>query len=75
MFDFIEFYESLEFINEVLNNKNRYILFEVTENTLEALDKKCQQIMSFQQVNWKPLVTKKMNSVNVYVRIYYINKY
>ena len=69
MFDFVELYENPEFVNEVLNNKDKYLIFEISENTPESLEKKCRQIMSLQSVQWKPLAIKKMNFVNVYMKI------
>lgn len=75
MFDFVELFESSDFVNEVLNNKDKYLTFEISENTPELLEIKCKQIMSRQAVEWKPLAIKKMNFVNVYMKIYYITKY
>lgn len=75
MFDFVELYENLEFVNEVLNNKDKYLTFEISENTPESLEIKCKQIMSRQAVEWKPLAIKKMDFVNVYTKLYYITKY
>ena len=75
MFDFVELFESSDFVNEVLNNKDKYLTFEISENTPELLEIKCKQIMSHQSVQWKPLAIKKMNFVNIYMKIYYITKY
>ena len=75
MFDFVELFESSDFVNEVLNNKDKYLTFEISENTPELLEIKCKQIMSRQAMEWKPLAIKKMNFVNVYMKIYYITKY
>ena len=75
MFDFVDLFESSDFVNEVLNNKDKYLTFEISENTPELLEIKCEQIMSHQSVQWKPLAIKKMNFVNIYIKIYYITKY
>lgn len=75
MFDFVELFESSDFVNEVLNNKDKYLTFEISENTPELLETKCEQIISRQAMEWKPLAIKKMNFVNVYMKIYYITKY
>ena len=75
MFDFVELFDSSDFVNEVLNNKDKYLTFEISENTPELLEIKCKQILSRQAVEWKPLAIKKMNFVNVYMKIYYITKY
>ena len=75
MFDFVELFKSSDFVNEVLNNKDKYLTFEISENTPELLEIKCEQILSRQQVQWKPLATKKIDFVNIYTRLYYINKY
>ncbi len=75
MFDFVELFESSDFVNEVLNNKDKYLTFEISENTPELLEIKCKQIMSRQAMEWKPLAIKKMNFVNIYMKIYYITKY
>ena len=75
MFDFVELFESSDFVNEVLNNKDKYLTFEISENTPELLEIKCKQIMSRQAMEWKPLAIQKMNFVNVYMKIYYITKY
>ena len=75
MFDFVDLFESSDFVNKVLNNKDKYLTFEISENTPELLEIKCKQIMSRQAVEWKPLAIKKMNFVNIYIKIYYITKY
>lgn len=59
----------------IWNNKDKYLIFEISENTPELLETKCEQILSRQQVQWKSLATKKIGFVNIYTRLYYINKY
>jgi len=75
MFDFVELFESRDFVNEVINNKDKYLIFEISENTPESLEIKCKQIMSRQAVGWKPLATKKIDFVNMYTRLYYMDRY
>lgn len=75
MVDIIKYYENKEFANSILNDNNRYLLFEISENSEEALEEKCKKILSFQSIEWKPLLIKRHTFVNVYTKIFYINKY
>lgn len=75
MFDVIKYYENQDLTNEILNNQNKYLLFEISENSEEALEEKCKKILGFQSVEWKPLMIKKFTFVNVYTKTFYINKY
>lgn len=75
MSEIIELYQTKDLVDEVLNNNDKYLKLSISENTLEALKKKADFIMSKQTLDWKPLFIERKDFIRVYNKIYYYPKY
>lgn len=70
----IKLYENKEFVDEVMKS-DQYAKFIISENTLEALEDKCDKIMQNQKLEWKPLKIERLEFIRMYNKIYYYKKW
>lgn len=73
MLEVIEKYENDNFIDEVLQS-DCYAKFNISENTLELLDTKCNIIMDKQGLDWKPLLLEYNTGIKMYNKVFYYKK-
>lgn len=59
---------------DILNNKNNYLFFDISENTIEALDKKCNFILSKQALEWLPYKLEYKEFIHIYTKTFYFKK-
>ena len=70
----ITYYENENYANQILKESWKYLTFQISECTEEALDKKCEFILNCQKIDWKPLKLEHKRNVNVYIKTFYIHK-
>lgn len=70
----IRLYENKEVVDEVMKS-DQYAKFIISENTLEALEDKCNKIMQCQKLDWKPLKIERLEFIRMYNKIYYYKKW
>ena len=70
----IMYYVSNDIKKDIENHKNDYLFFEIYENTKEALERKCEIILSKQVLNWQPLLLEHKDFVNMYMKKFYFKK-
>lgn len=63
-----------DFTKKVLNEPHKYLIFQISECTINALNDKCTFILKCQDVNWKPLLLEYHENVGVYTKYFYIEK-
>lgn len=60
---------------DILDNKNNYLFFDISENNTKALDKKCDFILSKQSLNWLPYKLEYKEFVHTYIKTFYFKKF
>ena len=60
---------------DILSNSNNYLFFEISENTIKELDKKCAFILSKQALSWLPYKLEYKESVHIYTKTFYFKKF
>ena len=68
------YYEDKNFVLEILSRKDLYLIFEISECTLEKLNEKCEFILSKQSIEWKPLKLIYKHNVHTYIKTFYIKR-
>lgn len=61
--------------NDILNNKHNYLFFDIAENTIDTLNKKCDFILSKQSLDWLPYKLEYKEFVHIYVKTFYFKKF
>jgi len=70
----ITYYTDKNFAQTVLNESWNYLIFQISECTEEALNKKCEFILKCQKVQWKPLLLEYKDTIKIYTKFFYIKK-
>ena len=70
----IKYYENENYANQILKESWKYLTFQISECTEEALNKKCYFILKCQNIDWKPLMLEYHENVRVYTKYFYIEK-
>lgn len=70
----IIYYTDKNFAQTVLNESWNYLIFQISEGTEEALNKKCEFILKCQKVQWKPLLLEYKDHIKIYTKFFYIKK-
>ena len=70
----ITYYENENYANQILKESWKYLTFQISECTEEALNKKCNFILKCQNIDWKPLMLEYHENVRVYTKYFYIEK-
>ena len=60
---------------DILNNENNYLFFDIVENTIDRLNKKCEFILSKQSLRWLPYKLEYKESVHIYIKTFYFKKF
>ena len=71
----IVYYENKERVNEILENKNEYVILEINECTEKALAKKCDFILNNKKnksQDWKPLLLEYKHGVHMFIKKFYL---
>lgn len=61
--------------DDILNNKHNYLFFDIAENTIDMLNKKCDFILSKQSLDWLPYKLEYKEFVHIYVKTFYFKKF
>ena len=66
----------MKLLKQYINEKDihNYVVFNISECTEEALEKKCEQILNTQFLEWKPLKLEYAENIKVYTKTFYYEK-